>query len=899
MSIADKCLRTLDVPGDKTIHYYSLSALAETLGTDFSTLPYSVKVFLEMMVRMQPHPAYEESHITSMAKWSASSAEAPAEFPYMPSRVLLQDFTGVPCVVDLAAMRGALQRLGKDPAVIEPQVPVDLVIDHSVQIDEYRGATSFDINIEREFERNTERYVFLRWGQQAFDKLQVLPPGLGICHQVNMEYLGHGVGTVEDAEGRTIAIPDTCVGTDSHTPMINSMGVVGWGVGGIEAEAAMLGQPMPMLTPNVIGCRLVGKLAAGCTPTDLALRVTEVLRAKGVVGKFVEYFGPGLDLMTIADRAPLSNMTPEYGATMGIFPIDAATLDYLRSTGRSEAQIAMVEAYCKAQGMFREAGSPDADYSEVVEINLDELVPCVAGPMRPQDRVGIDDLKSSFERAMPLAPKERGFGVAPDAMNNTGSAGEYGAMKHGSLVIAAITSCTNTSNPTLMIGAGLIAKKACEAGLKVPSYVKTSFAPGSRVVTEYLTKAGVIPYLEQLGFYTVAYGCTTCIGNSGPLLPEITSAVTDNNLVVASVLSGNRNFEGRIHPLTKANYLASPLLVVAYALAGRVDIDLTTEALGTAADGSAVYLKDIWPSSEEIAALLATSSSPDDYAKSYGDVMNSSAEWSALPNVDGAAYAFDDTSTYIQDPPFFAGFSETLPTTTDIEDAAVLALLGDFITTDHISPAGAIPVNSPAGKYLQEQGVEIRDFNSYGARRGNHEVMMRGTFANIRIRNQLVTQEGGTTIYHPTGEETSIFDASERYRANDIPLVVLAGKMYGAGSSRDWAAKGAQLLGIKAVIAENYERIHRSNLVGMGVLPLEYLDGQTATTLGLTGSETFSIRGIATDLAAGKIMNVSARRSDGSTLEFEAKCRLDSSIEVEYYRHGGILQYVLRGYCST
>ncbi len=898
MSISDQCLKKLKVSSNKDIHYYSLPALSEALGTDFSKFPYAVKVFLEMMVRMQPHPAYEDAHIIGMANWTPAK-QTPKEFPYMPSRVLLQDFTGVPCVVDLAAMRSALKRLGKDPSVIEPQVPVDLVIDHSVQIDEYRGAESYDFNIKREFERNTERYVFLRWGQQAFEKLQVLPPGLGICHQVNMEFLGHGVSTVEDAQGRTLAIPDTCVGTDSHTPMINSMGVVGWGVGGIEAEAAMLGQPMPMLTPDVVGCRLVGKLAVGCTPTDLALRVTEILREKGVVGRFVEYFGSGLDAMNIADRAPLSNMTPEYGATMGIFPIDAATLDYLRQTGRSDEQVELVEAYCRAQGMFRDADSPEATYSECVEIDLSDLVPSVAGPMRPQDRVPVSTLKHAFESAMPLPAKERGFNVDPSQNDATGSAGEYGELKHGSLVIAAITSCTNTSNPTLMVGAGMLAKRAIEAGLSVPPYVKTSFAPGSRVVTEYLTKAGLIPYLEQLGFYIVAYGCTTCIGNSGPLLPEITSAITDNDLVVSSVLSGNRNFEGRIHPLTKANFLASPLLVVAYALAGRVDIDLTTEPVGKSESGEDVFLKDIWPSSEDISALLAKSSRPEDYAKAYSDVMNSSPEWSALPDVEGAAYAFDANSSYIQEPPFFADFTEALPSISDIKDASALALLGDFITTDHISPAGAIPANGPAGKYLLAQDIPARDFNSFGSRRGSHEVMMRGTFANIRMRNLLVDTEGGTTLYHPTGEEMSIFDASERYRSNDIPLVVLAGKMYGAGSSRDWAAKGAQLLGVKAVIAENYERIHRSNLAGMGVLPLEFLDGDSHTGLGLTGKESFSITGIESDLKPGKLMDVVATRANGETLAFQVKCRLDSTIEVEYYRNGGILQYVLRGYCSN
>ncbi len=892
LSQFDACVQRLEWSGPE-VYYHSLPALGAALGVDLARLPFTVQVFVEMAARLQGHPAYQPEHVRALAAWQPK-AGVPRDFPFLPSRVLLQDFTGVPCVVDLAAMRGALQRLGRDAARIEPQVPVDLVIDHSVQIDEYRGAGAFAHNLELEFERNRERYLFLRWGQQAFQKLTVLPPGLGICHQVNMEYLARGVATAVDARGRTIAYPDSCVGTDSHTPMVNSMGVVGWGVGGIEAEAAMLGQPMPMLTPRVIGCRLRGRLPVGCTPTDLALVVTQTLRAKGVVEQFVEFFGDGLDAMTVADRAPLANMTPEYGATMGLFPIDRATLDYLRQTGRSEEQIALVEAYTRAQGMFRDSTAPERQYSDVVDIDLDALVPSVAGPKRPQDRVAVRALKTEFEKSLAAPVDQRGFAVPADKRDATAAAGPHGTLRHGSVVIAAITSCTNTSNPTLMIGAGLMAKKAVEAGLTVPAYVKTSFAPGSRVVTRYLEASGLIPFLDQLGFRIVAYGCTTCIGNSGPLLPEIERAIQAGDLVAAAVLSGNRNFEGRIHPLTKANFLASPLLVVAYGLAGRVDIDLDTEPIGRGRDGQDVFLRDIWPSAGEIAELLAAAARPELYVQMYGDVMNSSPEWKALPTRAGAVYAFEPESTYIREPPFFDGFGPEVPGLRDVTGAACLALLGDFITTDHISPAGAISKTSPAARYLQDHGVAVADFNSYGARRGNHEVMMRGTFANTRIRNLLVQGEGGRTIHHPTGEELSIFDASERYRAAGTPLVVLAGKMYGAGSSRDWAAKGAQLLGIHAVIAESFERIHRSNLVGMGVLPLEFMPGESHAGLGLTGRERFDIPGIAAGLTPGLVVTVTATAPDGATKTFPAKCRVDSPLEIEYLRHGGILPYVLR-----
>jgi len=892
LSEFDSCLKPLPGSGSTPLHFYSLPALGAQLGVDTARLPYAVQVFLEMMMRQQGHPAYQPSHVRAMAAWSPQAPAA--EFPFLPSRVLLQDFTGVPCIVDLAAMRSALQRLGLDPARIEPQVPVDLVIDHSVQIDAYGSGDAFRQNLQHEFERNTERYLFLRWGQQAFKKVTVLPPGLGICHQVNMEYIGRCVATGTDTKGRTVAFPDSCVGTDSHTPMINSMGVVGWGVGGIEAEAAMLGQPMPMLTPQVIGCRLHGRLPAGCTPTDAALAVTQTLRAKGVVEKFVEFFGPGLDAMTVADRAPLANMAPEYGATMGLFPIDAATLDYLRQTGRSAEQVALVETYARAQGMFRDPGAPDRLYTEVVDIDLSTLMPSVAGPKRPQDRVEIRNLKTEFRKALTAPVDKRGYGLGDAQLGAQADCGASGVLRHGSVVIAAITSCTNTSNPTLMIGAGLLAKKAAAAGLRVPPYVKTSFAPGSRVVKAYLEQSGLIPSLEQLGFQIVAYGCTTCIGNSGPLRPEIEAALGGSEVVAAAVLSGNRNFEGRIHPLTKANYLASPLLVVAYALAGRMDIDLTTEPIGRSTDGRDIFLKDIWPSPEEVRTMLAAASKPEMYVQAYADVMNSSPEWSALSTRTGAVYEFEPASTYIREPPFFTNFSPTPPGLQDLRDASVLALLGDFITTDHISPAGSISKKSPAARYLVEHAVPTEAFNSYGARRGNHEVMMRGTFANIRIRNLLVAKEGGNTIHHPTGEELSIFDASERYRQAGTPLVVLAGKLYGAGSSRDWAAKGAQLLGIKVVIAESFERIHRSNLVGMGVLPLEFMPGESHQSLALTGRERFSIAGIADGLAPGKVFTVTATSPDGARKTFQAKCRVDSQLEVEYMRHGGILPYVLR-----
>ena len=895
MNPFENTVRSLKLSSGKTVHYYSLAALEADQGVKLSRLPFSVKILLESLLRMQNHPAYSPEQVTDLLGWSATAtAKAEGEFPYMPSRVLLQDFTGVPCVVDLAALRAALKRAGHDPANIEPQIQVDLVIDHSVQIDEYRGQDAFDLNLEKEFERNHERYVFLRWGQGAFKKLSVLPPGLGICHQVNMEYLASCVGRETDAQGREIVYPDTLVGTDSHTVMINSMGVLGWGVGGIEAEAAMLGQPIPILTPKVVGCRLVGRLPDACTPTDIALKATQVLRAKGVVGRFVEYFGEGLDSMTVADRAPIANMAPEYGATMGFFPIDSATTDYLRLTGRSDEQVELVEAYCKAQGLWREAGAPEPEYNEVVEINLSELEPSVAGPKRPQDRILVRDVAESFKKALTAPQGPQGFGMDADKLGDTADAGSYGHLKHGDVVIASITSCTNTSNPTLLLGAGLLARNAVDRGLKVPSYVKTSLAPGSRVVTEYLKNAGLTPALNALGFRVVAYGCTTCIGNSGPLEPEIEAAIQEKDLKVAAVLSGNRNFEGRVHPLTQANYLASPPLVVAYALKGNVGGDIMNEPLGQDPEGNDVYLKDIWPTREEILSLLADANDPELYRRMYKNVVSSSPVWNQLPDLTSPTFDFQEDSTYIREPSFFEGFGPETEAPRDIKDAKALLFLGDFITTDHISPAGAIPVPSPAQQYLNAHGVERVDFNSFGSRRGNHEVMMRGTFGNIRIRNKLVAREGGYTRHLPDGEEMSVYDAAMKYRDEGRDLVVVAGQLYGAGSSRDWAAKGTFLLGVKAVIAESFERIHRSNLVEMGVLPLEFSSGENAASHGLDGTETFDIGGVSEGLSPRKTLEVTATKSDGTRVTFNCVCRIDSAIEVDYLVHGGILQYVLR-----
>jgi aconitate hydratase len=888
MTTFSSLLKTLTLTNGKTVQYYSLPDLEKQGHPGISKLPFSVKVLLESLIRLQGHPAYKPEHVTAFAKWDPK-VEGNEEFPFQPARVLLQDFTGVPCVADLAALRSAMKRAGKDPSRIEPLIPVDLVIDHSVQVDSAEDVQSLQRNVEKEFERNGERYRFLRWGQNAFEKLQIIPPGLGICHQVNLEYLAKCVMTDVDSEGRTIAFPDTLVGTDSHTTMINGVGVLGWGVGGIEAEAAMLGQPIPLLTPIVTGFRLTGKVPAGVTATDFALAVTNILRKQGVVGHFVEFTGPGLASLSLADRATVANMAPEYGATMGYFPIDDETLRYLRETGRPDDLVELVEKYCKAQGLFRSANLPEPVFNQVIELDLSTLEPSVAGPKRPQDRLAVSKVKSSFLKDLTAPIKERGFGLTTDTLNKSADVPGLGKIHHGSVVLAAITSCTNTSNPHVLLAAGLLAKKAVEKGLMVSKSIKTSFAPGSRVVTAYMNKSGLNTYLEQLGFFTVAYGCTTCIGNSGPLDARMEETIKTSDMVVAAVLSGNRNFEGRVHPQTRANYLCSPPLVVAYALAGRVDVDLATEPIGNGKDGQPVFLKDIWPSEAEIKQYLELAADPAIYRKLYTGITESNPAWNQLPSETSPVFEWDKESTYIQEPPFLINMEGEPGGLVDISGARVLGYFGDFITTDHISPAGSIPVKSAAGQYLISKGVTKDDFNSYGARRGNHEVMMRGTFANIRIRNKLASAEGGTTIKFPEENEQFIYDAAMAYIGEQTPLVILAGKMYGAGSSRDWAAKGTFLLGVKAVIAESFERIHRSNLVEMGVLPLEFVDGQTAESLGLTGRETFSISGLAHGFTPGKRLKVTA-----GAITFEAKARIDSIVEIEYYRYGGILPYVLR-----
>ncbi len=810
--------------------------------------------------------------------------------------ILLQDFTGVPAVVDLAAMRDAVNAMGGRPDSINPMVPADLVIDHSVQVDQFGTDEALQANIDREYERNRERYALLRWAQKSFKNFRVIPPGTGICHQVNLEYLASVVhGRMEN--GELTAYPDTCVGTDSHTTMINGLGVMGWGVGGIEAEAVMLGQPYYMIMPEVIGFRLKGQLPEGATATDLVLTVTQILRKRGVVGKFVEYFGPGLDHLSLADRAVLSNMSPEYGATMGFFPVDAATLEYLRLTGRPADVVNRVEAYCKEQGLFRTSQTADPVYTDVLELDLSTVVPSLAGPKRPQDRVPLSDAKSAFSQILDAPVAERGFAVSAEKRNpsvETSFNGETFALTHGSVVIAAITSCTNTSNPAIMVAAGLVARKAREKGVFVKPWVKTSLAPGSRVVTDYLERSGLMEDLKAQKYNLVGYGCTTCIGNSGPLPEPIEAAIKEGDLVAASVLSGNRNFEGRIHPLTRANYLASPPLVVAYALAGRIDIDFETESLGTGTDGQPVFLRDIWPTQKEIAATVNQALDPDMFRERYATVTDGDDVWRSLPVPEGEIYEWDASSTYIKDPPFFSGLQPSVPDIEPIHDARVLALLGDSVTTDHISPAGAILSTSPAGRYLTGLGVATRDYNSFGSRRGNHEVMMRGTFGNIRLKNLLLPgTEGGVTIYLPTDEEMSIYDASMKYQAENIPLIIVAGKEYGTGSSRDWAAKGTFLLGIRAVIAQSFERIHRSNLLGMGVLPLQFLEGDSPRSLELSGREVFHIDGLDNSLAPGQRLTVRATQA-GAAKEFEVIVRLDSHVEVDYYRNGGILQTVLR-----
>jgi len=875
---------------------YRLESLENAGLGGINRLPYSLKVLLESVLRNCDGALITERDVAALAQWNAQNP-AGREVPFRPARVILQDFTGVPAIVDLAAMRSAIERLGGDPAKINPQTPVDLVIDHSVQVDFFGNPQALERNAELEFERNRERYEFLRWGQKAFDNFRVVPPATGIVHQVNLEFLAKVV--LEQKQGSEVVwMPDTLVGTDSHTTMINGLGVLGWGVGGIEAEAAMLGQPYYFLTPKVVGFKLRGKLREGVTATDLVLTVTEMLRKKGVVDKFIEFYGDGLSEMTLADRATVANMAPEYGATMGFFPVDAETLHYLRQTGRSEEEVERVERYTKEQGLFRSGESAEAAYSETLELDLAAIVPSVAGPKRPQDRVPLAAMKGAFRRALTAPVQERGFGLSPQESGRVvtvGFNGSHANLKHGSVVIAAITSCTNTSNPSVMLGAGLLAKKAAERGLRVPPYVKTSLAPGSKVVTEYLQAADLLEPLAALHFDLVGYGCTTCIGNSGPLPPEVAKAVSENQLVAAAVLSGNRNFEGRVHPQVRANYLASPPLVVAYALAGTVDIDFENEPLGREESGRLVYLRDLWPSQAEVQQAMDRAIRPEMFQQSYRNVWDGNPVWNAIPVAGGALYDWRPDSTYIQEPPFFAELGPALRPIADIRGARLLALLGDSITTDHISPAGNIAEESPAGRYLLAQGVAKKDFNSYGSRRGNDRVMVRGTFANIRLKNQLLPgTEGGLTIHFPDGERMPIYDAAQRYQQEGVPLLLIAGKEYGSGSSRDWAAKGTLLLGVRAVLAESYERIHRSNLVGMGVLPLQFQAGQNAASLGLAGNEVFDITGLHDGIRPAATVTVTAQSPPGSRRSFQAVARLDSMVEINYYRNGGILPTVLR-----
>jgi aconitate hydratase len=910
------------------LEFYSLKELDERVSGDVFSLPFSVRVLLESLLRNCGGRFVSEEDVERLASWPESVGE---ELSYLPARVVMQDFTGVPAVVDLAAMRSAMHEVGGDPRKINPLVPTDLVIDHSVQVDAFGTPAALRFNAEREFERNRERYEFLKWGQQAFDNFTVVPPATGIIHQVNLEYLAEVV-RVKDG----VAMPDTLVGTDSHTTMINGLGVLGWGVGGIEAEAVTLGQPYYMLVPEVIGFKLTGALREGVTATDLVLTVTQMLRSHGVVGKFVEFYGEGLSKLSLPDRATIANMAPEYGATCSFFPVDAETTKYLLGTGRDQELADLVEAYCKEQGLWRTDETPDPRFSESLELDMDTVESSLAGPRRPQDRVALDDMQPSFRQALadmigaspngsknydaydaadaesfpasdPPEPDVYGETApepvgepSPKVMNGEPGEGAIVTLEgeevyitHGSAVIAAITSCTNTSNPSVMIGAGLLAKKAVEKGLSVAPHVKTSLAPGSKVVTEYLQTSGLLPYLEELGFDVVGYGCTTCIGNSGPLPEQISRAVEENDLVVAAVLSGNRNFEGRINPDVRANYLASPPLVVSYALAGTVDTDLTSEPLGEGEDGNPVYLKDIWPSQAEVAEQVEGALDPEIYKRQYADVYTGNEQWNAVDVPSGDLYEWDPDSTYIQEPTFFKGLSPEPEPLEDIEGARVLVKVGDSVTTDHISPAGAIPSKMPAGQYLISKGVDPRDFNSYGSRRGNHEVMVRGTFANIRLRNQLVSREGGYTVHLPDGEETTVYEASLNYREEGVPLIVLAGKEYGTGSSRDWAAKGSFLLGIRAVIAESFERIHRSNLIGMGVLPLQFTESENADTLGLTGHETYDVEGFA-GISPGAELTVRATGGEGATKEFKVRARVDSPVEVEYLKNGGILQTVLR-----
>lgn len=903
--------------GGKTYDYFSLPTLGQRF--DISHLPYSMKILLENLLRHEDGGiTVGKDHIEAVARWNPA-AEPDTEIAFMPARVVLQDFTGVPCVVDLAAMRDAVVKLGGSPEQINPQIPSELVIDHSVQVDVFGKPDALDLNGKIEFQRNQERYGFLRWGQKAFDNFKVVPPNTGIVHQVNLENLARVVMTA-DKDGKAVAYPDTVFGTDSHTTMINGIGVLGWGVGGIEAEAAMLGQPSSMLIPQVVGFKLTGKLPEGATATDLVLTVTQMLRKLGVVGKFVEFYGDGLQHLPLADRATIGNMAPEYGATCGIFPIDNESLTYLRLSGRSEEQIALVEAYAKAQGLWHDANSPHAQYSTTLELDMGTVKPSLAGPKRPQDRVLLEDVQKNYREALVgmTANRDKRSDDVSSFVNEGGGAavgneqlakgfadieieGRKVRLKDGAVVIAAITSCTNTSNPAVMIGAGLLARNAAAKGLNRQPWVKTSLGPGSRVVTDYLEKAGVLKELEKIGFYVVGYGCTTCIGNSGPLPTEVSAGIATGDLVVTSVLSGNRNFEGRVHPEVKMNYLASPPLVVAYAIAGTTDIDLTSEPLGTGSDGQPVYLRDIWPSNKEIGDVIAATVGPEMFKQNYADVFKGDTRWNTIASPDGNLYEWSDASTYIKNPPYFDGMTMQTGTIDDVHGARVMGLFGDSITTDHISPAGNIKKDSPAGRFLQERGVQPADFNSYGSRRGNDDVMVRGTFANIRIKNLMFGgEEGGNTLYYPAGggqpEKLAIYDAAMKYKADKVPLVVLAGKEYGTGSSRDWAAKGTLLLGVKAVIAESFERIHRSNLVGMGVLPLQFRNGENAQSLGLDGSEVIDITGLQD--GASKRATVTATKADGTKKTFEVSVMLLTPKEVEYFRHGGLLQYVLRQLAS-
>ena len=884
--------RTLKV-GSKTYTYFSLKELAKQDGfQDIDKLPFSLKVLLENLLRHEDGRSVTVDDIKAMASW-LTKRKSTREIAYRPARVLMQDFTGVPAVVDLAAMRDAMQKLGNDPKKINPLAPVDLVIDHSVMVDYFGTAASFKKNVELEYKRNAERYEFLRWGSEAFDNFRVVPPGTGICHQVNLEYLAKTVWTAKakvDGKTQTIAYPDTLVGTDSHTTMVNGLSVLGWGVGGIEAEAAMLGQPISMLIPEVIGFKLTGKLRQGVTATDLVLTVTQALRKKGVVGKFVEFFGAGLNNLSLEDQATLANMAPEYGATCGFFPVDTDTLSYLKATGRKPAEIDLVEKYAKAQGMFRTSRTPDPEFTETLELDLKDVEPSIAGPKRPQDRITLKTAATAFDTVL-----SNEFSKDDEKDKQVAVAGKKFKLSHGDVVIAAITSCTNTSNPSVMLAAGLVAQKALEYGLKIKPWVKTSLAPGSQVVTDYLEKAGLQAALNKLGFDLVGYGCTTCIGNSGPLPTEISKAITDGDLVATSVLSGNRNFEGRVNPDVRANYLASPPLVVAYAIAGSMNVDLTKDPLGESADGKPVYLKDIWPTTKEVADATRKAVTPSMFRARYSDVFKGDAKWRKIKVEGGMTYDWNTKSTYVQNPPYFEGLSMDPTPPSDIEGARVIGLFGDSVTTDHISPAGAIKKDSPAGEYLQANKVSPADFNSYGSRRGNHEVMMRGTFANIRIKNQMVPgTEGGVTVHHPSGKQMWIYDAAMKYAKDNVPLVVFAGKEYGTGSSRDWAAKGTRLLGIHAVIAESFERIHRSNLIGMGVLPLQFQKGASWKSLGLDGSETVSITGIEKKLKPRAKLEATITDKKGKQTKIQLLCRIDTVDELDYLKNGGILHYVLR-----